>query len=259
MNAKRRRRTSIEGAFAPRLVEMLESPAFRVLSLSARRVLDRLEIELAHHGGQDNGRLPCTFMDFQRFGIDRHAIAPAIRECIALGFLIYEPGAAGNADFRRPNHFHLTYRHTDHADPLHAWRRVTSEDEALSLALAARRSEKQKAGVGKRTVSVGVSHTEMPELPVGVSHTTGPVGVSHTTSRSRGGTAPSIRPEPRAAQRASEATGDASTTAGAISADLQASADRLGAFMSKRPRLLAGVITAGGSQDRLLHQIEDIE
>ena len=34
---------------------MMASPAFRVLSLSARRVLDRLEIELAHHGGQDNG------------------------------------------------------------------------------------------------------------------------------------------------------------------------------------------------------------
>jgi hypothetical protein len=64
---------------------MLESPTFRELSLSARRVLDRLEIELAHHGGMDKGRLPVTYDDFQRYGIDRHAIAPAIRELIAPG------------------------------------------------------------------------------------------------------------------------------------------------------------------------------
>ena len=64
---------------------MLESPTFRELSLSARRVLDRLEIELAHHGGMDNGRLPVTYDDFQRYGIDRNAIAPAILELIAPG------------------------------------------------------------------------------------------------------------------------------------------------------------------------------
>src|SRR5262249_1860933 len=46
----RERRRSIEGQFAPRTIEMLESPPHRVLSLSGRRVLDRLETELAHHG-----------------------------------------------------------------------------------------------------------------------------------------------------------------------------------------------------------------
>ena len=79
-------RTTIAGQFAPRLIEMLESPAHRVLSLSARRVLDRLEIELAHHGGADNGKLPVTYDQFHQFGIDRQAIAPAIREAVALGF-----------------------------------------------------------------------------------------------------------------------------------------------------------------------------
>jgi hypothetical protein len=39
----------IRGQFAPRRIEMLESPADRVLSLSGHRVLARLEI--AHHGG----------------------------------------------------------------------------------------------------------------------------------------------------------------------------------------------------------------
>jgi hypothetical protein len=96
------RRTKIGGQFAARTIEMLESAAFRVLSLSARRVLDRLEIELAHHGGQDNGKLPVTFDHFQQYGMHRQAIAPGIRECVALGFVeITRVGARATPNFGR--------------------------------------------------------------------------------------------------------------------------------------------------------------
>ena len=89
----------------------LRSPAYRVLSLSARRLLDRMEIELADHGGTDNGKLPVTYDDFERYGIHRHAVGPAIRELVALGFVeITEVGRAGNAEWRKPNVFRLTYR-----------------------------------------------------------------------------------------------------------------------------------------------------
>src|SRR5215212_2079769 len=99
--ARRERYGKIGGQFAPRRIDMLSSPAYRVLSLSARRVLDRLEIEMAAHGGTDNGRLPCTFNDFEKCGIDRHAISPAIREAEALGFIeITVRGCAGNAEWR---------------------------------------------------------------------------------------------------------------------------------------------------------------
>ena len=57
------------------------------------------------------GRLPVTYEDFERYGIDRHSIAPAIREAVALGFLeVTERGRAGNAEWRRPNYFRLTYK-----------------------------------------------------------------------------------------------------------------------------------------------------
>ena len=82
----RKRRTQIAGQFAAHRIDMLRSPAWRVLSLSARRVLDRLEIEHADHGGAENGRLPVTYEDFHQYGIHRHAIGPAIREVVALGF-----------------------------------------------------------------------------------------------------------------------------------------------------------------------------
>src|SRR5882724_1434268 len=99
-----KKRNLISGQFSALLIEMLASPARRVLSLSARRCLDVIEIELARHGGNDNGKLPITYEDFVDYGIDRHAIKPALNELEELGFIrITEHGRAGNAENRRPN------------------------------------------------------------------------------------------------------------------------------------------------------------
>jgi hypothetical protein len=144
------------------LIDMLRSPAWCVLSLSARRVLDRIEIELADHGGMDNGKLPVTYDDFARYGIDRDAIAPAIREVTALGFVeVTEPGRAGNADYRKPNLFRLTYKHSNDAAATHEWKKITIE-EAKLIARAAR-SAKTKLQSGK----TANSSRGKPQTPVG--------------------------------------------------------------------------------------------
>ena len=140
-----KRRNSIAGQFAPHTIEMIKSPAWCVLSLSARRVLDRIEIEHADHGGYDNGRLPVTYDDFERYGIHRHSIAAAIRETVALGFTeITERGRAGNAEFRSPHKFRLTYLPVRRAPPTHEWQRIKTVEEAKALARAARREVPQK-------------------------------------------------------------------------------------------------------------------
>jgi hypothetical protein len=134
-----RRRNKIGGQFSARLIEMMESPAFQVLSLSARRVLDRLEIEMAHHGGNDNGKLPVTFDDFVEYGIHRHSVAPGLREVCALGFVeITERGRAGNAEWRRPNLYRLTYRQVGNAKPTDEWKNIKSVQRAEEIARAAR-------------------------------------------------------------------------------------------------------------------------
>ncbi len=135
------RRNKIAGQFAARLIELLVSPAYRVMSLSAHRFLDRLEIEHAHHGGRDNGNLPVTYGDFVKYGIERHSIAPAQREVEALGFAqVTERGRAGNAEYRTPNKFRLTYRPTDSAGPTDEWRRIKTIEEAKAIALVARKT-----------------------------------------------------------------------------------------------------------------------
>ena len=150
---------------------MLESPAYRRPESSAHRVLDRIEIELAHHGGQDNGKLPVTFDDFVSYGIHRHAVAPAVRELEALGFIrVTERGRAGNAEFRSPNKFAMTYRRrktpqtptTGSTSPrLNKPKRSPKRRENQSKNHA---NEKQNPSAGKRHFSVTETGTENQNL-----------------------------------------------------------------------------------------------
>jgi hypothetical protein len=144
-----RRKNRITGQFSARTIEMMESPAFEVLSLAGHRILARLEIEHAHHGGNDNGKLPVTFDQFVEYGIHRHSVAPGLREVCALGFVeITERGRAGNAEFRRPNLFQLTYRSVGNAKPTDEWRRIKTKPDAELIAQNARgRAQKNKTPV----------------------------------------------------------------------------------------------------------------
>jgi hypothetical protein len=154
---------------------------------------------MAKHGGTDNGRLPVTYDDFEAFGIHRHAIGPAIREAVALGFLqVTERGRAGNAEFRSPNYFRLTYRHSKDVlgDGSHEWRRIETMAQAIKIASEARRNggrvksptpKKQKPSAGKRQLSVMEIGTESCKAPVSEIGTTAIVRKPPLLSISRGG------------------------------------------------------------------------
>lgn len=186
--SRRQRRTTIAGQWIAHRIDMLRSPAWRALSLSARRILDRLEIEHASHGGAENGRLPCTYADFHRYGLHRHAIGPAIREAVALGFLeITQPGRAGNAEFRSPNYFRLTYVSTSVA-PTDEWQKI-DEAGAEQIARAARYSTgtKTKSQCRKTPVFDDENRHRNRKSPVPETITTGQGAETITTSISWGG------------------------------------------------------------------------
>jgi hypothetical protein len=195
-----RRRTAISGQFVPHLVEMRESPAWRVLSASAKKLIERIELEHAHHGGTENGRLPVTYNDFVQYGIDRHAVKPALAEAVALGFVeVTERGRGGNAEFRRPNLFRLTFRAANNvlSDGSHEWRRIETMGDARRVRAEARqtaaererrkRAKKQKSSGGKYQFSVGVTPTRAIPFSVGETPTTAPVGKPPLLSISRVG------------------------------------------------------------------------
>jgi hypothetical protein len=57
---------------------------------------------------------------------------------VALGLIeVTEQGRAGNAEFRTPSKYRITYRHADRANPTDEWNRITEEDAAI-IAKAAR-------------------------------------------------------------------------------------------------------------------------
>jgi DNA-binding FadR family transcriptional regulator len=137
------KRTKIQGQFIATPADLVSSPAIRVLSLAAHRVLRRIEAEHAAHGGAENGQLPVTYDDFVRFGVHRHSIRPAINELVALGLIeITDKGRAGNAEFRRPNKFRLTYLSTARDGPTNEWSKIESLEAASEIAREAREKTK---------------------------------------------------------------------------------------------------------------------
>jgi hypothetical protein len=139
------------------------------------------------------------------------AIAPAIRELAALGFVeITRKGCAGNAGYRQPTLYRLTYRHCgSHKETTDEWRRIKTMEEAEIIARKARLRQPER--VPKKKTPVG----ENPPMPVrenppiaphsqcGKTHY-GPSGETHTTSISCGETplTCSDDPTPASAQTA---------------------------------------------------------
>ena len=203
-----KRRSQISGQFSPRLIEMLESPAYRTLSVSAHRVISRIEIELASHGGNDNGRLPVTKQNFIDYGISNDAVAPALREAEALGFIrVTERGRGGTAEHRQPNRFLLTFAHDRDSrsnPPTHDWRKIKTIEEAEAVAQEARAAKSETAAsAGRRAARknrsrfgkpgpkpVRETRTENAQVPVRETRTTGRVRKPGLLSISPGGGTP---------------------------------------------------------------------
>jgi hypothetical protein len=117
---------------------MLESPGYRLLNLTARRILDRVEVELARHAGYDNHNLPITYDQLIAYGARRNKIITAIKTLKALGYITIQYGRGGNADYRRPSKFGLTYRYTrvrfgDAIPATDDWQRIKTTEEALEI------------------------------------------------------------------------------------------------------------------------------
>ena len=152
------RRNSVAEFFASRPVELIASPAMRVLSRAAHLALLRIELELRSHAGRTNGRLIVTKQQFIEFGIHQDAIAPALRELDALGIIIITlHGRGGNAEYHEPNRFLLNYMCgavDAHEQITDSWKRFKTMEEAQQTASIARKAKDQtKVAYGRRNAS----------------------------------------------------------------------------------------------------------
>jgi hypothetical protein len=187
-----KRRNAITGQWAARSIEMLESPAYRTLSLSAHRALARIEIELAHHGGNDNGKLPVTFDDFVQYGVRRHSIGSSLDELETLGFIkITQHGKmAKGAEYRRPNLFLLATRpELEGVGPERCgWRRFQTLEEA-ERALDRVRARRQNLKAASAETAPKPSAETAPKAKF-ASAETAPLAMAETAPLAMAETAP---------------------------------------------------------------------
>src|SRR5271170_8062899 len=164
-----KRRSVIAGQFITHPRQMIESPAWQVLSLTARKALDRIEIEHMDHGGAENGKLPCTYLDFEKWGVHKNYVARALRELEALGFIeTTKKGYRGAAGRRQASEYRLTYVTALNAGKrdatgTHDYLKIKTAEEAKAMASAAR------SGANARNIERGRTHfatlTNCPKPP----------------------------------------------------------------------------------------------
>ena len=171
-------RIRLREQFIPHLATMLTSDVFRSLRLTDLRILQRLEIEHASHGGKQNGDLTCTYSDFVEYGLRRASIPEAIRRLVRGGFLVVtEQGRQSYGDLRIPSRYRVTYLPTfadgRWVEPTHEWRLL----------------EKQKAGRTNAPGAGPASGPGVPDFPDAKTklHGQKPDAESKLLSRSRGG------------------------------------------------------------------------
>ena len=141
--------------FNTRPVELINCPAFRVLSRHALLAQARIELELRQHGGHGNGCLIVTTQQFVEYGIERRRVPEALREVDALGIVrTTVRGRGGNAEHWQPNRFLLNYlcgAVDAHDQITDAWNKFKTLDEAEEVAAAARAAkDPQKVAYSRR-------------------------------------------------------------------------------------------------------------
>lgn len=125
------------GPFVMHRRDLLESCAWRVLTIQARRLLDRIELEHLRRGGKHNGNLKVSYNAFRDHGVGRRgSIVWAISQAEALGLIEVVHGGRGAA-----NAYRLTYLPSPAADATDEWRAVADIDDAKRRVAAGRREQ----------------------------------------------------------------------------------------------------------------------
>jgi hypothetical protein len=110
--------------------ELLQSDAWRSLSINARRLIDTLMLEHMRHGGKRNGFLAAPRRQLERAGIHAHLVSGAIEEVERIGLVDCRRGSG-----RRPSVYALTWLPlSDGTEPRNRWRQCEGIAAGVSAA-----------------------------------------------------------------------------------------------------------------------------
>jgi hypothetical protein len=132
----------ISWAFVPTPNEVKTSPAWRVLSLYARRMIETIELEWWKSSGDNNGRLIVTYKDLQMHccTANKNVLVEAQRELVALRLITFVPGRFGPRGAHEPNMFGLTYFPSHNGvSATHDWKEIKTVEEAQAIQAAVKK------------------------------------------------------------------------------------------------------------------------
>lgn len=133
--------------------DFLGSPAYRSLSVDARKRLDRLIIEHIGHGRTENSRLVVTHEQFIEYGATLDLIADAVDELVYKGLVKAERGKAGNGT-SHPTVFTLTFDGTyDGVPASNQWKKFTMAEARLWSEVVRKQRAEMRAKVGRKKIS----------------------------------------------------------------------------------------------------------
>lgn len=147
--------------------ELMVSPAWRLRSINAARLIDFLLVEHLNHAGTENGTLMATYDQLVDFGLTRSEIKNAIREAGFLGLIKVTHEGGRYAGSNQPSTYRLTfYADKDGAPATNEWKGKTAEavetwkqDQAVGKKKQKTRRKKQNPSATSRTTVV-----RLPEL-----------------------------------------------------------------------------------------------
>ena len=158
-------RHECEAPFAQLPLSLVGGVVLSALSITARRVLDRLIAEHLKHGGRENGRLHVSYRQLAQWTRANDGnIPPALAELVDLGLLVITHGerVAGSPKIA-PNVYRLTF-FPDHEDAAstNEWRRWEPSRGAPPAAwnqAASRARKAAKAARNRRETGMGSFRT----------------------------------------------------------------------------------------------------
>lgn len=121
--------TATTEAFVKLPRDLLESDAWRSLTINSRRFLDFLMIQHMRHGGKANGRLIAPRRQLWDFGIGHRLVSAAIEDCERVGLIFCRRGVG-----RAPNLYTLAWLPLANGDkpPNGKWRAFRLETTGKS-------------------------------------------------------------------------------------------------------------------------------
>ena len=112
--------------------DLLESAAWRGMSINCRKLIDFLIVDHMNHAGQENGNLKAPYDQLVTFGLTRSRIASAVHEAEYLRLIRVERGGRW-AGSNRPSTYELTFLHKQRptpTPPANDWKKTTEQEVA---------------------------------------------------------------------------------------------------------------------------------